>query len=46
MEVALDAGADDVQAEGRRLRGLTPPAALEAVKDALAANDRGPERRA
>ncbi len=37
MEVALDAGADDVQAEGDSWAILTPPGALEAVKDALAA---------
>jgi len=37
MEAALDAGADDVQSEGDAWVILTPPAALEAVKDALAA---------
>ena len=37
MEVALDAGADDVLAEGESWAILTPPGALEAVKDALAA---------
>jgi YebC/PmpR family DNA-binding regulatory protein len=37
MEVALEAGADDVQGEGDAWAILTPPSALEAVKDALAA---------
>ena len=37
MEVALEAGADDVLGEGDAWAVLTPPAALEAVKDALAA---------
>jgi YebC/PmpR family DNA-binding regulatory protein len=37
METALDAGADDVQAEADAWAVLTPPSALEAVKDALAA---------
>jgi len=36
MELALDAGADDVNAEGDAYEVLTPPAAFEAVKDALA----------
>ena len=37
MELALDAGADDVQADGDCWEILTPPSALEPVKDALAA---------
>jgi YebC/PmpR family DNA-binding regulatory protein len=37
IEVALDAGADDVAAEGDVFEVLTPPAQVEAVKDALAA---------
>ena len=36
IEVALDAGADDVSTEGESFEVLTPPAALETVKDALA----------
>ena len=36
METVLDAGADDVSTEGDSFEVLTPPAALEAVKDALA----------
>jgi YebC/PmpR family DNA-binding regulatory protein len=36
MEIVLDAGADDVSSEGDSYEVLTPPAALEAVKDALA----------
>src|SRR5262245_6589900 len=36
MEVVLDAGADDVNTEGESFEVLTPPAALEAVKEALA----------
>ena len=37
IEVALDAGADDVASEGDAFEVLTPPAQLEAVKQALAA---------
>lgn len=37
MELALDAGAEDVQGEGDLWAILTPPAALEAVRAALAA---------
>jgi YebC/PmpR family DNA-binding regulatory protein len=37
MEIVLDAGADDVNSEGETYEVLTPPAALEAVKEALAA---------
>ena len=37
IELALEAGADDVNAEGESYEIFTPPAALEAVKDALAA---------
>lgn len=37
MELVLDAGADDVSTEGETYEVLTPPASLEAVKDALAA---------
>ena len=36
METVLDAGADDVNSEGDSFEVLTPPAALEAVKEALA----------
>ncbi len=36
MELALDAGADDVVVEGETYEVLTPPSAFEAVKDALA----------
>ena len=36
MECVLDAGADDVNTEGETYEVLTPPAALEAVKEALA----------
>jgi YebC/PmpR family DNA-binding regulatory protein len=36
MEIVLDAGADDVGSEGESYEVLTPPPALEAVKDALA----------
>jgi len=36
MELALDAGADDVNAEGDAYEVLTPPAAFEPVKEALA----------
>ena len=35
MEIALDAGADDVSSEGDAYEILTPPAQLEAVKAAL-----------
>ena len=37
MEIVLEAGADDVNSEGDTYEVLTPPAALEAVKEALAA---------
>src|SRR5437867_2222773 len=37
IEIALDAGADDVNAAGDVHEILTPPARFEAVKDALAA---------
>jgi transcriptional/translational regulatory protein YebC/TACO1 len=37
MEAALEAGADDVSTEGENYEVLTPPAAFEAVKTALAA---------
>src|SRR5580765_1479413 len=37
MEIVLDAGADDVNSEGDTYEVLTAPAALEAVKEALAA---------
>jgi len=36
FEAVLDAGADDVNTEGDSFEVLTPPAAFEAVKDALA----------
>ncbi len=36
MEIVLDAGADDVNTEGDTFEVLTPPAQLEAVKEALA----------
>jgi transcriptional/translational regulatory protein YebC/TACO1 len=36
MECVLDAGADDVNSEGDSFEVLTPPSALEAVKEALA----------
>jgi len=36
MEIVLDAGADDVNSEGDSFEVLTPPATLEAVKEALA----------
>ena len=36
METVLDAGADDVNTEGETFEVLTPPAAFEAVKEALA----------
>jgi len=36
MEIVLDAGADDVNSEGESFEVLTPPATLEAVKEALA----------
>ena len=38
IEVALEAGADDVNTEGDSYEVLTPPAQLEAVKQALAAH--------
>ena len=37
IEIALEAGADDVATEGDTYEVLTPPAQLEAVKNALAA---------
>ena len=37
MEVALDAGADDVITEGEAFEVVTPPAKFEAVKEALTA---------
>ncbi len=37
IEVALDAGADDVGGSGEQFEILTPPSAFEAVKEALAA---------
>jgi YebC/PmpR family DNA-binding regulatory protein len=37
LELALEAGADDVHTGGEAFEILTPPAALEAVKEALAA---------
>jgi YebC/PmpR family DNA-binding regulatory protein len=37
MEIALEAGADDVGSEGDTYEILTPPSHLEPVKDALAA---------
>ncbi len=37
IEIALEAGADDVQSEGDSYEILTPPAALESVKQALVA---------
>ena len=37
IEVALDAGADDVSTEGEAFEVLTPPGAFEAVRAALAA---------
>jgi len=37
MEIVLEAGADDVSSEGDAYEILTPPAQLEAVKEALAA---------
>jgi len=36
MEIVLDAGADDVNSEGDSFEVLTPPSALEGVKEALA----------
>jgi YebC/PmpR family DNA-binding regulatory protein len=39
MEIALDAGADDVASEGDSFEVLTPPAAFEAVKAAIAAKN-------
>jgi YebC/PmpR family DNA-binding regulatory protein len=36
IELALEAGADDVNTEGETFEVLTPPSAFEAVKDALA----------
>jgi transcriptional/translational regulatory protein YebC/TACO1 len=36
IELALDAGADDVGSEGDSYEVLTPPASFESVKDALA----------
>ncbi len=37
MEIALDAGADDVQGDAEHWEVLTPPGALEPVREALAA---------
>ena len=37
IELVLEAGADDVNTEGESFEVLTPPAAFEAVKEALAA---------
>lgn len=39
MEIALDAGADDVASEGDSFEVLTPPAAFETVKQAIAAKN-------
>ena len=39
MEIALEAGADDIGTEGGSYEILTPPAQLEAVKEALAAKN-------
>ena len=39
IEIALEAGADDVSSEGDAYEVLTPPAQLEAVKQALAARN-------
>ncbi len=39
MEIALDAGADDVAIEGESFEVLTPPAAFEAVRAAIAAKN-------
>jgi len=39
IEVGLDAGADDVNTEGETYEVLTPPAQLEAVKQALASHN-------
>jgi YebC/PmpR family DNA-binding regulatory protein len=36
MDIVLEAGADDVNSEGDSFEVLTPPATLEAVKEALA----------
>jgi YebC/PmpR family DNA-binding regulatory protein len=38
IELVLEAGADDVNTEGELYEVLTPPAALEAVKEALASH--------
>lgn len=37
IDLALEAGADDVSSEGEAFEVLTPPGSLEAVKEALAA---------
>ena len=37
IEIALEAGADDVSSEGETFEVLTPPSRFEAVKEALAA---------
>jgi transcriptional/translational regulatory protein YebC/TACO1 len=37
IELVLEAGADDVNTEGEAFEVLTPPAQLEAVKEALVA---------
>jgi|SRR5262245_21296782 len=42
MEVALDAGADDVTSESESFEIITPPARFEAVKEALAARGIAP----
>ncbi len=39
LEIVLEAGADDVQTGGEVFEVLTPPQALEAVREALAARD-------
>ncbi len=39
IEMALDAGADDVSTEGDHYEVLTPPASFEAVKEALASQN-------
>ena len=39
IEIALEAGADDVASEGDSFEVLTPPAAFEAVKAAIAAKN-------
>lgn len=39
LEIVLEAGADDVHAEGEAFEVLTPPSAFEAVREALAARE-------